>query len=293
VTTPADPKEFPPLKPPRVVLSSFPERYSLPARPTASAAVQDSHRQTGFLLGQELATFESAMNLQLRIVAENAKARGSHAAAMLTLGSRVFSHLADACTLMSYGSYASCTTLLRTALDVIAVERSLIAGGFADYEEWFAYALSQDRSNAALIIDTGRYKAASVLVADERLGTLYRLLMDLSMPHFGSALLLTAPEASLQKIAPAFADGAFHLGWAELITGWLLLLAGEQLAVAIESGVFTLSETLASDCEAIQRDIRTALGNGRRCHVEESDGRFLFRNFRRATSGQPKRVALG
>jgi len=69
VTT--DPKEFPPLKPPRVVLSSLPERYSLPARPTASAVVQDAHRQTGFLLGQELATFESAMNLQLRIVAEN------------------------------------------------------------------------------------------------------------------------------------------------------------------------------------------------------------------------------
>ena len=71
----ADPKDFPPLKPPRVVLGSFPERYSLPARPTASAAVQDAHRQTGFVLGQELATFESAMNLQLRIVAENSKAR--------------------------------------------------------------------------------------------------------------------------------------------------------------------------------------------------------------------------
>jgi hypothetical protein len=290
--SPAD-RNFPPLKPPRVVLSSFPERYSLPARPTASAVVQDAHRQTGFLLGQELATFESAMNLQLGIVAENAKVRGPRAAAMFTLGSRAFSHLADACTLMSYGSYASCTTLLRTALDFIAVERSLIAGGFADYEEWFAYAVSLDRRNAALLVDTGRYKAASALIGDERLGALYRLLMDLSMPHFGSTLLFTAPETGQQKIAPSFADAAFHLGWAELITGWLLLLAGEQLAAAVESGVFALSETLASDCEAIQRDIRAALGNKRRCHVEETDGRFLFHNFRRATSGQPKRVALG
>jgi hypothetical protein len=291
VTT--DPKEFPPLKPPRVVLSSLPERYSLPARPTASAVVQDAHRQTGFLLGQELATFDSAMNLQLRIVAENTKARGPRAAAMFTLGSRAFSHLADACTLMTYGSYASCTTLLRTALEFIAVERSLIAGRFADYEEWFAYAVSPDRRDAALAIETGRYKAASALIADERLGTLYRLMMDLSMPHFGSTVLLTAPETGLQKIAPSFADGAFHLGWAELITGWLLLLAREQLAAAIESGVFTLSETLASDCQAIQRDIRAALGNKRRCNVEERDGRFLFHNFRRGPAGQPKRVALG
>jgi hypothetical protein len=288
-----DDRNFPPLKPPRVVLGSLPERYSLPARPTASAAVQDAHRQTGFVLRQELTTFEAAMNLQLRIVAENSKVRGPRAAAMFTLGARAFSHLADACTLMSFGSYASCPALMRSALDFIAVERSLVAGGFADYEEWFAYALSQDKRNAALIIDTGRYKAASALVADERLGTLYRLLMDLSMPHFGSTLLLTAPETSLQKIPPSFADGTFHLGWAELITGWLLLLAGEQLAVSIESGVFEVAGTLASDCEAVQRDIRTALSNRRRCYVEESDGRFVFQNFRRGTTGQPKRIALG
>ena len=97
----------------------------------------------------------------------------------------------------------------------------------------------------------------------------------------------------LEKFARSFADAAFPLVCAELITGWLLLLAGEQLAAAVESGVFALSETLAADCEAIQRDIRAALGNKRRCHVEETDGRFLFHNFRRATSGQPKRVALG
>ena len=66
-----------------------------------------------------------------------------------------------------------------------------------------------------------------------------------------------------------------------------------MLAEAIESGVFTLRETLAAHCEAIQRDIRAPLESKRRCHVEETDGRFLFHNFRRATSGQPKRVALG
>lgn len=281
-------------KPPRVILTSFPDSYALPARPgNASAAVLDAHRQTGFLLGEEMATFEREMNVQLRIVATNAKVRGARAAAMFTLWARVFPHLADACVLMSQGSYVSCAPLARFALEAIAVQRSLIAGDFAEYEGWFAGAVSQDKSNAALVIDPGRYKAASVLIADEQLGVLYRLLTELSMPHFGSSLLLAAPETSLQKAPLAFADGAFHLGWAELVTGWLLLLAGEQVGVVRQCGVFSVSEALAGEVDAVQRDIRTALANRRRCYVEDAGGRFVFHNFRRAPSGQPKRVALG
>jgi hypothetical protein len=281
-------------KPPRVLLTSFPDSYALPARPgNASAAVLDAHRQTGFLLSEEMATFERAMSLQLRIIAENAKVRGASAAAMFTLWSRTFSHLGDACELMSRGSYVSCGPLARFGLEAIAVQRSLAAGEFAEYEEWFAGAVSQDKTNAALVIDRGNYKAASVLIADERLGLLYRLLTELSMPHFGSSLLLAAPETSLQKAPLAFAVGAFHLGWAELVTGWLLLLAGEQVDVVRECGVFSFSESLASEVEAMQRGIRDALANRRRCYAEDMGGRFVFHNFRRAASGQPKRVALG
>jgi hypothetical protein len=240
-----------------------------------------------------MATFERAMNAQLRIVAENAKVRGARAAAMFTLWARAFSHLADACQLMAQGSYVSCGPLARFALEAIAVQRSLVGGEFSEYEEWFADAVSQDKSNAALVIDRGNAKAPSVLIADERLGLLYRLLTELSMPHFGSSLLLAAPEASLQKAPLAFADGAFHLGWAELVTGWLLLLAGEQLKVVRECGVFEVSEASAGKADAIQRDVQSALANRRRCYVEDAGGRFVFHNFRRAASGQPKRVALG
>lgn len=286
--------DSPSPKPPRVILTSFPDSYALPARPgNVSAAALDAHRQTGFLLGEEMATFERAMNLQLRIVTENAKVRGARAAAMFTLWARVFSHLADACALMSQGSYVSCAPLARFALEAIAVQRSLVAGGFAEYEEWFAGAVSQDKTNAALVIDRGNYKTASVLIADEQLAVLYRLLTELSMPHFGSSLLLAAPETSLQKAPLAFADGAFHLGWTELVTGWLLLLAGKQLGVVLECGVFSLSEALAVEADAVQRDLRTFLANRRRCYVEDAGGRFLFHNFRRAQSGQAKRVALG
>ena len=46
---------------------------------------------------------------------------------------------------MSRGSYVSCAPLARFALEAIAVQRSLAAGEFAEYEEWFAGAVSQDK----------------------------------------------------------------------------------------------------------------------------------------------------
>lgn len=286
--------DTPARKPPRFVLASFPQRYQLPGRPAvASAAVIDAHRQTGFLLGDELTVFERAMNLQLQVVAANAKAKGVGALALLTFWSRTFALLADACALMTSGSYGSCAPLLRSALDCVAAQRSFIADGFVEYEKWYEGAVAQEPGRAALVIDIERFRAAGVLVEDESLGLLYRLLSDLSMPHVGGTLFLTAPEASLQKLPVGFADPAFHLAWAELVTGWLVRLAGLQVETAAASGVFTLGKTLASDCKAVQRDLQNALHNAHRCHVEDADGRFVFHNFRRSASGQPKRVILG
>lgn len=286
--------DTPTRKPPRFALASFPERYTLPGRPSvASAAVIDAHRQTGFLLGDEVAVFERAMNLQLQVVAANAKAKGVPPLALFSFWSRTFALLADACALMTAGSYGSCAPVLRTALDCVAAQRSFIADGFVEYEKWYAGAVTQEPGRASLVIDIERFRAATVIIADESLNLLYRLLSDLSMPHVGGTLFLTAPEASLQKLPVGFADSAFHLAWAELVTGWLLHLAGLQLEAAATSGVFALDATLAADCKAIERDIQKAAHNRRRCYVEDTDGRFVFQNFRRAPTGQPKRVLLG
>lgn len=267
-----------PPRPPRPILASLPEKYSLPGKPAgASPATLDTYRQTGFLLGDEVALFERAMNEVLSLIAAS-KPKGPRGAAVLSVGSRAFAHLADACMLMSYGSYASCPPLLRMALEAIAVQSALVRDDFEPYEEWYQDAVSQD--GAAVRIDLGHSKAASILAADERLGELYRLLMDISMPHFGSALLFAAPETSLQKAPLAFADQSFHLGLAQLVSGWLLLLAGE-VAAAFGSG--------ASPPEAA-----AVLADRRRCYVErQDDGRWVFHNFRRSPSGQPKRVVLG
>jgi hypothetical protein len=60
----------------------------------------------------------------------------------------------------------------------------------------------------------------------------------------------------------------------------------------LSTDVLKLSKTLRSDCEAAVRDIAAMLGGGRRCYVEPEEDRFLFHNFRRTATGQPRRVIL-
>ena len=277
----------------RFRLEAFPERYSLPPRPTsATAAVLDAHRQTSFLLPNDLFLFERVMNVQLQVVAANARARSPQAAGLFTMWSRAFSYLADACAVTVRASYSSATPLLRAALDCIAVQRSLIANGFAEYEEWFPGAVTRTKERTAIAYDAGRFRAASALASDERLEMLYRLLSDLASPDFGPSTLVIAPDTNHQKIAAGFADNAFHLGWAELLTGWLNELAAAQVQTVLETDVFSLKATLRADAEAAVRDVAASIEGGRRCYVEAEDDHFVFHNFRRTATGQPRRIIL-
>jgi len=279
---------------PKIAPYAFPERYALPGRPAGDPpSVQDAHRQTHFLLPTDLALFEQAMNLQLSIVAAGAKRRSAEAAALLAFWSRVFSCLSDACVLLGRASYVSCPPLLRAACDCIAAQRSLIADGFEEYHEWLASALGKDREQAASYIDLGRFRAGSVLAQDERLGRAYRFFSDLTMPHFGSTLFQVGPESSQQKLALAIGESAFHLGLAELVSGWLLLLAGAQTEAALDGPFLEPAHPLREEAALVRRQTEEALANPRRCRAEElPDGRRLIHNFRRAVSGAPRRVLL-
>ncbi len=280
--------------PPKIAPYAFPERYELPGRPAgAPPAVQDAHRQTQFLLSSDLSLFEQAMNIQLAAVAASARRRSAEAAALLGFWSRTFSYLSDGCALLNHASYASCPPLLRAACDCIAAQRSLLADGFDEYHEWLATALGKDPEHAASYIALGRFRAGSILAQDERLGGAYRFLTDLTMPHFGSTVLQTGPDSSQQKLALTFAGSAFHLGWAELITGWLLLLADAQIETALAAQHLETSGPLRDDAARLRSDIGEALASPRRCRAEElPDGRRLIHNFRRAVSAAPKRVLL-
>src|SRR3990170_3565969 len=109
-------------------------------------------------------------------------------------------HRQTHCLLLGRASYGSCPPLLRAACDCIAAQRSLIADGFEEYHEWLATALGKDREHAASYIEMGRFRAGAVLAQDERLGSAYRFLTDLTMPHFGSTLLQVGPDSGQQKL---------------------------------------------------------------------------------------------
>jgi hypothetical protein len=277
----------------KTALSALPARYALPSRPaTAQPQVQDAFRQTQFLLKQELELVEKLMNLELQIVKANSRLRTVESSAMVPFWARAFGHIADACTMMTLGSYAATPPLIRAACDCVAAQMSLVRDGFAEYESWLENAVAQDRGHGAVAFDLGRYRAGSVLAENDRLAPLYRLVTELSMPHFGSTAFLVGPDANLQKLSIGFGDSAFHLGWAELISGWLLLLSDVQLTSVVASGVFQVDHATLAVYQSYAREVASILGSGRRCYVEEVDGRFLFHNWRRTAAGSPKRVLL-
>jgi hypothetical protein len=246
-------------------------------------------------LGDDLALLEKGLNLELRIVMDSrAGPHRTHAlAALLSLWSRSFAYRADACDLTVRASYVSCLPVLRAACDCIGAQRALVNGGQDEFTAWLA-AWGQSREHAALDVGLGRYRAGSILAGDERLGETYRVLTDLSMTHFGSTLLQVAPESDVERIGIAFADASFHLGWAQLIAGWLLVLLGAQLETAVAAGdVFAVSTECRTGLASLSSEIEKTLVKPDRCRVEElENGRYLFNNFRRQAGGAPRRVLL-
>jgi hypothetical protein len=290
----------PPAPTQRVSAIPFPDRYDLPGRPEgANAAAQDAHRQTSFLLRDDLALFEEGMNLQLRIVRDAAPSafRKHPYAALMGLWSRSFLSLADGCLLAARGSYASCPTIVRSACEYIAAQHALQAGEMPQFLEWLAAALRPDERHRAVDAGLGRYFAGEVLASDERLRRVYRPASELGRPNFGATLLLAGPESNNLRLALTFADAAFHVGWAELAFGWLLALCERQLAVAVHAqGVFPIHDDVHRAYAEFARRVGTALTRADRCAIEEIEEgamrRYLVRNFRRAPSGAPKRILL-
>jgi len=289
----------PPRPTQRVSAVPLPGRYDLPGRPDASPAAQDAHRQTTFLLGDDLRLFAEGMELQLRILrdASPSSFRTHPYAALAGLWSRTFSALADTCLLATRGSYASCPTLVRAACEYVAAQHQLHAGEMEQFLDWLAANLRPNEPHKAFEFGLGRYFAGEVLAADDRLRAVYRPASELGRPNFGATLLEAGPESNNQRLALSFADSSFHLGWAELVLGWLLALAERQLAVAVHAkGTFPIHEDTHSAYADFARRVDAALSRPDRCRVEEVEEdqfrRYLVHNFRRAPSGAAKKILL-
>jgi hypothetical protein len=286
--------------PPTQRVSSIPapEAYVLPGRPE-DASRHDAYRQTQFLLGSDLDLFARAMNLQLAIFhdCQPSKYRTHELAAIAALWSRTYLLLQDTMLLLARGSYVSVIPMVRAATELMAAQEGLRRGEMPEHHEWLSGTLRPDETFKAYEFALGAYFAGGVLASDEVLGSIYRPASDLARPGFGASLLQVAPESNNQRLAIAFADTSFHLGWGELLMGWLLRLAARQVLVIVDaSTIFPVSDERRAGYEALQGDVDRLLDGTERCRIEEvregSDRRYLVHDFRRNSSGAPKKVLL-
>ena len=288
------------VPPQRVSPIASPDEYVLPGRPeTGASTALDAYRQTQFLLSSDLDLFATALNLQLALVKDAYPSRyRTHALAALTaLWSRAFSYLSDGLLLLTRGSYAATLPLARTAAEAIAAQEGLRAGEMELHHEWLAGTLRPNEAFKAFEFELGRYFAGEVLATDATLRAVYRPASDLGRPNFGASLLQTAPESNNNRLAIAFADVSFHLGWAEIGLGWLLALAARQLRVSVDAEpIFPLSAERRAAYEELQRRVDAALARPDRAAIQEveagEDRRYLIVNFRRTAGAAPKKVLV-
>lgn len=289
-----------PTPPQRVSAIPVPSRYELPSRPTdASPQVQDAYRQTQFSLGTDLRLFEEGMNLQLAILAASSGSRfRTHPyAAVVSLWSRTFSALADALLLIVRGSYGQALPLVRTACECLAAQRQLYAQEMDLYREWLLTSLRPHEAFKAFEFGLGHYFAGETLAADDRLRSVYRPAADLGRPNFGATTLITGPESNNLRLAYAFDDHTFHLGWAEILTGWLLVLCERQLQTAVHAtGLLSVGPETHEAYATFARTVDGRLADPARARIEEvTEGnfkRYLVHNFRRTPGAAPKKVLL-
>jgi hypothetical protein len=251
------------------------------------------------MLGGDLALFAEAMNLQLRFVkdAYPSKYRTHALAAIMGLWSRTFFCLSDGMLVATRGSYPSALPLVRTACELIAAQEALRGGEMDEHGKWLFQTLKPDESFKAFEFELGRYFSGEVLAADALLRGIYRPASDLGRPNFGATLLQVAPESNNSRLAIGFADASFHLGWAEIVVGWLLALAMRQVQVIVDAdAIFPVSDEARSAYSALRLKTDAALSRDDRCRVEEveegSSRRYLVHNFRRAASGAARRILL-
>jgi hypothetical protein len=290
------------IPPQRVSGVPFPDEYRLPGKPdeAAGGAVADAYRQARFVLGGDLALFEEAMLLQLRLMRDSSHSRfRTHAyAALVALWSRAYQYLADMALLTTRGAYASTIPLARTACEVIAAEEALRADRAEEHSIWLYGTLKPSEQYRAFEFELGRYFSGQTLADDAVLRAVYRPASDLGRPNFGATLLQVAPESNNLRLAIAFADASFHLGWAEIALGWALALAARQLKVVVDAeGIFGVSEETRPAYVDLQGRIDTATTRDDRCFIEEvvepdNTRRYLVHNFRRQPGGAPKKILL-
>ncbi|MFN8637898.1 MAG: hypothetical protein U0360_00185 [Dehalococcoidia bacterium] len=316
MTTPNDhdhPDERPIAEPPqRVSGMRVPESWSLLGKPPELAAdADDAWRQTGFVLGEDLRLLAANLDLQVRLAATGYQvaARTMRMAAVASMWSRALLTTSDAAHLARLGSYQSSLGLVRQATEFFAAERGLASdpAAWEAFKAWSHRGYATHAPTRSDEIGLGNYFAGEEIARDPVLRLIYRGASDLARPNFGASALFAAAEANHQRYPLVFGDRAFHLGWAELILGWLLHLGAAQLHFALHASVLfpagpDLRDEVVRNARAIEAHLSPPASDAGaaqvpRCRLEEyvdEDGRrrHLLIDFRRRTGDATKRILL-
>lgn len=302
--------------PQRVSGMRVPEAWTLTGKPAdLPPDADDAWRQTGFVLGEDLRLFAANLDLQARLAATGyqVSARTMRMASLASLWSRALLTASDAAQLTRMGSYQSALGLVRQFTELVAAQRGLAAdpAAWESFKAWAHRGYATHAPSRADEVGLGHYFAGEEIATDAALRVIYRAASDLARPNFGATALFAAAEATHQRYPLIFGDRAFHLGWAELIYGWLLHLGGAQLHLALHAAALfpaapELREESVRNARAIEAHLAAAApeaGAGSatprppRCRLEEyldEDGRrrHLLIDFRRRTGDATRRLLL-
>lgn len=292
---------LPPTDPPqRVSGMRVPEGRALAGKPPGlPPPADDAWRQTGFLLGEDLRLIEAGLDVQARLAASGyaPAARTMEMAALASLWSRALLCCSDAAALVRRGAYQSAVALVRQAIEHLAAQIAL-PSEFEAFHGWARGAYARHEQARAEDVGLGHYFAGEAIAADEHLRAVYRAASDLGRPNFGPAALFAAAGAGPRKYPLVFADEAFHLGWAELLTGWLLRVGAAQIGAALDQpSRFPAPRALRGEAASHVREAEARLLDGERCRLEEHADesgrrRMLIAGFRRRPGDAPKRLLL-
>ena len=233
----AEPESPPPQ---RVSPITVPEEDpALPAPGESQPAlVRDAFREFRFACSGESGWIERSLTLQRDIVraSRGSRYRNHRYTAALLLWSRIDAVALETWRLIAWANYAAVPPLIRAALEWLGAEQAIVGSEFEEFEAYLRDFAQHDAEHVAVELGMGQYMAGQQLAMAAELGNVYRAAAELARPHFGASMLVTASESNRQRVLVHWGDRAFHLGWAQLLSGWLMVLLGRQSRFAVGTG---------------------------------------------------------
>ncbi len=259
---------------------------------------RDAFRETLFALALDLHWLNDAFTLQRKIVEQSygSKFRNRRYASALLFWSRVYSGGIEARALTARASYSAALTLMRGTMEWLGAEQAVVGDEQIEFEDWLRDAWSNNAEHHATAIGMGQYMAGQQIAMAPETADAYRAVSELSRSHFGASALLTADGSHDKRFLVNWADEAFHLGWAQLLFGWQIVIQDRQCRFAVGSGLFGVESEDRQEYQRLHRQTQTILQDQRRCRgtwiIDRGRQRLLIDNYRRQPSGAPKRVLL-